>query len=244
VGLLLEHTVGNLDPLHIVNVVPYGLEIPRLRNRLVKIITDYRTETSLRHGCNDILKADIVNLLVKYYKEARHAVYMNNTEDEATTKRDEKRMEESFANPPSFKNMDLKTKTSDENEAQDGSLDSGYDEFDDEENGESQSDSSQMQWDEPNMFKPERFANETEVYKFFPFEIGRRSCRGSAFATRNITLVLATLIQCFDWETLEDGVIDFTMKSGANICPEEKPLEVICHLRFSMVDVFAQLNVN
>ncbi|KAL6312812.1 hypothetical protein AAG906_022540 [Vitis piasezkii] len=32
-----------------------------LRDRLVKIITDYRTETSLRHGCNDILKADCVN---------------------------------------------------------------------------------------------------------------------------------------------------------------------------------------
>ncbi|XP_021899074.1 vacuolar protein sorting-associated protein 41 homolog [Carica papaya] len=30
VGLLLEHTVGNLDPLYIVNMVPNGLEIPRL----------------------------------------------------------------------------------------------------------------------------------------------------------------------------------------------------------------------
>ncbi|KAL8140404.1 hypothetical protein V2J09_006425, partial [Rumex salicifolius] len=56
VGMLLEHTVGNLDPLHIVNMVPEGLEIPRLRDRLVKIITDYRTETSLREGCNKILK--------------------------------------------------------------------------------------------------------------------------------------------------------------------------------------------
>ncbi|XP_021769882.1 cytochrome P450 81D11-like [Chenopodium quinoa] len=99
-------------------------------------------------------------------------------------------------------------------------------------------------WDEPNKFKPERFANETKGYKFFPFGIGRRSCPGSAFATRNITLLLATLIQCFDWETPEDGVVDFTMKSGANICPEEKPLEVICHLRSSMVDVVAQLKVN
>lgn len=27
--MLLEHTVGNLDPLYIVNVVPNGLEIPR-----------------------------------------------------------------------------------------------------------------------------------------------------------------------------------------------------------------------
>ncbi|KAG4979909.1 hypothetical protein JHK82_033151 [Glycine max] len=74
VGILLEHTVGNLDPLYIVNKVPNGLEIPRLRDRLVKIITDYRTETSLRHGCNDIIKADCVNLLIKYYKEARHGI--------------------------------------------------------------------------------------------------------------------------------------------------------------------------
>ncbi|XLU81070.1 hypothetical protein S245_004490, partial [Arachis hypogaea] len=51
VGMLLEHTVGNLDPLYIVNKVPNGL-----RDRLVKIITDYMTETLLRHGCNDILK--------------------------------------------------------------------------------------------------------------------------------------------------------------------------------------------
>lgn len=29
VGVLLEHTVGNLDPLYIVNRVPNGLEIPR-----------------------------------------------------------------------------------------------------------------------------------------------------------------------------------------------------------------------
>ncbi|KAI7725620.1 hypothetical protein M8C21_014802, partial [Ambrosia artemisiifolia] len=30
VGVLLEHTVGNLDPLYIVNIVPKGLDIPRL----------------------------------------------------------------------------------------------------------------------------------------------------------------------------------------------------------------------
>ncbi|KAJ8432343.1 hypothetical protein Cgig2_021113 [Carnegiea gigantea] len=111
VGMLLEHTVGNLDPLHIVNVVPDGLEIPRLRDRLVKIVTDYRTETSLRHGCNDILKADIVNLLIKYYKEARHAVYLGNEEDEARAKRNDNRTAESLARAPSLRHMDLKSKT-------------------------------------------------------------------------------------------------------------------------------------
>ena len=36
----------------------------RLRDRLVKIVTDYRTETSLRNGCNDILK---VNTFLVYH---------------------------------------------------------------------------------------------------------------------------------------------------------------------------------
>ncbi|BBN13096.1 vacuolar protein sorting-associated protein 41 [Marchantia polymorpha subsp. ruderalis] len=82
VGALLEHTVGNIDPLHLVHKVPCGLPIPRLRDRLVKIITDYRTETSLRRGCNEILKADCVDLLVRYYDEARHAIRVGGTEEE------------------------------------------------------------------------------------------------------------------------------------------------------------------
>ncbi|XP_028550466.1 vacuolar protein sorting-associated protein 41 homolog isoform X3 [Dendrobium catenatum] len=86
VGMLLEHTVGNLDPLYIVTMVPDGLKVPRLRDRLVKIITDYRTETSLRKGCNEILKTDCVNLLIKYYKEAQRAVCMGSTEEEKHSK--------------------------------------------------------------------------------------------------------------------------------------------------------------
>ncbi|XP_062171764.1 vacuolar protein sorting-associated protein 41 homolog [Alnus glutinosa] len=112
VGLLLEHTVGNLDPLYIVNMVPNGLEIPRLRDRLVKIITDYRTETSLRHGCNDILKADCVNLLVKYYKEARHGIYLSNEEDEARAKRNDSGAFQATEKSSSVRTMEVKSKTS------------------------------------------------------------------------------------------------------------------------------------
>ncbi|KAJ3692977.1 hypothetical protein LUZ60_012072 [Juncus effusus] len=83
VGMLLEHTVGHLDPLYIVSMVPDGLEIPRLRDRLVKIITDYRTETSLRQGCNDILKADCVNLLVKYFNESKRGIHLGSEEEDA-----------------------------------------------------------------------------------------------------------------------------------------------------------------
>ncbi|KAL0390596.1 UNVERIFIED_CONTAM: Vacuolar protein sorting-associated protein 41 [Sesamum calycinum] len=111
VGVLLEHTVGNLDPLYIVNMVPNGLEIPRLRDRLVKIITDYRTETSLRHGCNDILKADCVNLLIKYYKEARRAICLSNEEEEFRTKRDNKNRSSQFAERSmSIRTMEVKSK--------------------------------------------------------------------------------------------------------------------------------------
>ncbi|KAL8146419.1 hypothetical protein AgCh_004237 [Apium graveolens] len=111
VGVLLEHTVGKFDPLYIVNIVPTGLEIPRLRDRLVKIITDYRTETSLRHGCNDILKADIINLLIKYYKEARRAIYMSNEEDEVRSKRDDNRASHLTERSLNMKSMDVKSKT-------------------------------------------------------------------------------------------------------------------------------------
>ncbi|KAF7805659.1 vacuolar protein sorting-associated protein 41-like protein [Senna tora] len=108
--MLLEHTVGNLDPLYIVNKVPYGLEIPRLRDRLVKVITDYRTETSLRNGCNDILKADCVNLLVKYYKEARHGIYLSN-EDEPRSKRSNTLSNQVVEKSPNLKTMEVKSKT-------------------------------------------------------------------------------------------------------------------------------------
>ncbi|KAK4607598.1 hypothetical protein RGQ29_001446 [Quercus rubra] len=110
VGVLLEHTVGNLDPLYIVNMVPNGLEIPRLRDRLVKIITDYRTETSLRHGCNDILKADCVNLLVKYYKEARHGIYLSNEEEEARAKRNDSSASQAIEKS-SMRTTEVKSKT-------------------------------------------------------------------------------------------------------------------------------------
>lgn len=49
--------------------------------------------------------------MVKYYKEARHAICLSNEEDEARTKRDDKRTVESLTKAPSLRNMDLKSKT-------------------------------------------------------------------------------------------------------------------------------------
>lgn len=61
-------------------------------------------------------------------------------------------------------------------------------------------------WDEADKFQPERFLNYSIDFKGFDFELipfgaGRRGCPGTAFAMANIELVLANLMQKFDWES-------------------------------------------
>ncbi|KAK8598652.1 hypothetical protein V6N13_094616 [Hibiscus sabdariffa] len=51
-------------------------------------------------------KADFVNLLVKYYNEAKRVVCLSNEEDDARSKRDS-----SGTTTPSMRNMDVKSKT-------------------------------------------------------------------------------------------------------------------------------------
>ena len=74
VGSLLESIGSHLNPLHLIHRIPLGMPIPNLRDRLIKIITDSRTQASLIQGCNDILKADRVMLLEKLHNDARRAV--------------------------------------------------------------------------------------------------------------------------------------------------------------------------
>lgn len=62
IGSLLDHIGSYVDPLRLVERIPLGLKIPRLRDRLVHIIADFRTQTSLREGCNAILAHDCRHL--------------------------------------------------------------------------------------------------------------------------------------------------------------------------------------
>lgn len=73
-GDLLDHVGGHVDPLRVITRIPKGMEIWDLRNRLCRIISDYRTQTSLQEGCSHILKADCVHLNAKLYSEVRHGV--------------------------------------------------------------------------------------------------------------------------------------------------------------------------
>ncbi|KAF7804348.1 cytochrome P450 76A2-like [Senna tora] len=64
-------------------------------------------------------------------------------------------------------------------------------------------------WEEALAFKPERFLGSNIEYKGYhyeliPFGAGRRMCAGVPLAHRVLHLVLASLLQGFDWSLTED----------------------------------------
>eukprot|EP01111_Echinosteliopsis_oligospora_P016112 TRINITY_DN6578_c0_g1_i1.p1 TRINITY_DN6578_c0_g1~~TRINITY_DN6578_c0_g1_i1.p1 ORF type:complete len:893 (+),score=224.14 TRINITY_DN6578_c0_g1_i1:30-2708(+) len=68
---LLEHIGAHVDPIELINKIPKGMEIIGLRDRLVKIISDYNLQMSLREGCKEILKADVVFLFERLYRSLK-----------------------------------------------------------------------------------------------------------------------------------------------------------------------------
>ncbi len=56
-------------------------------------------------------------------------------------------------------------------------------------------------YDEPEVFKPERFLNERPgTYTWFPFGGGRRRCIGASFAQAEMRVALRTILDRTDWE--------------------------------------------
>ncbi|KAJ4831349.1 hypothetical protein Tsubulata_015971 [Turnera subulata] len=86
-------------------------------------------------------------------------------------------------------------------------------------------------WDDPLSFKPERFLDSNVDYKghhyeFLPFGSGRRTCVGIPMASKQVALILASLLHYFDWSLPNGGdptELDVTEKFGI-VLQKEKPL--------------------
>nr|AKI33952.1 cytochrome P450 76AD1-like protein [Abronia nealleyi] len=94
-------------------------------------------------------------------------------------------------------------------------------------------------WDQPNVFSPERFLNSDVDVKgrdfgLLPFGAGRRICPGMNLAYRMLTLMLATLLQSFEWK-VENGEkaedLDMDEKFGIAL-QKTKPLQIIPVLKY------------
>jgi cytochrome P450 len=68
-------------------------------------------------------------------------------------------------------------------------------------------------WEDPLEFRPERFLNETTDFTgttkatLIPFGVGRRICPGIHIALVHADLIVARLIQAFDWKPVTPGTL-------------------------------------
>ncbi|XP_039117669.1 isoflavone 3'-hydroxylase-like [Dioscorea cayenensis subsp. rotundata] len=93
-------------------------------------------------------------------------------------------------------------------------------------------------WEEPNKFKPERFLNNDgkEKMKIMAFGIGRRRCPGEVLALRVVAVVVGILVQCFEWERVDDEEIDMNEGVGLTM-PKAKALVAMYKPREGMADL-------
>lgn len=98
-------------------------------------------------------------------------------------------------------------------------------------------------WGDPTEFRPERFEGvegDRDGFKFVPFGSGRRGCPGEALAIRIVGLALGSLIQCFDWERVDEQMVDMTEGGGLTL-PKAQPVLAKCRPRPTMVNLLSQL---
>lgn len=97
-------------------------------------------------------------------------------------------------------------------------------------------------WLDPRKFRPERFnglEGARDGFRLMPFGYGRRGCPGEGLALRMVGLALGSLIQCFEWQRMDDKSVDMTERPGFTMA-KAQPLKAICRPRPSMLKLFSQ----
>ncbi|KAK3221589.1 hypothetical protein Dsin_008614 [Dipteronia sinensis] len=87
-------------------------------------------------------------------------------------------------------------------------------------------------WEDPTSFKSERFESHMDCgnqlgHKLIPFGMGKRACPGMGLAHRVVGLTLGSLIQCFEWERVDEKEIDMKEGKGTTM-PKAEPLVAMC----------------
>ncbi|KAH7514007.1 hypothetical protein FEM48_Zijuj11G0043000 [Ziziphus jujuba var. spinosa] len=89
-------------------------------------------------------------------------------------------------------------------------------------------------WEDPLVFKPERFLNSSLDFKgndfqYIPFGAGRRICPGLPMAAKHVSLLAASLIHFFDWSLPRDmdpNNLDMSEKFAISMVKDESLLVV------------------
>jgi hypothetical protein len=77
-GLLPQH-LDTLDARRFITRIPADAHIEGLRDKLTNILATYTLESSLRQGCNTILKTDCVALMHRRHKQQKASVRIDPT---------------------------------------------------------------------------------------------------------------------------------------------------------------------
>ena len=103
-GALLDEMGGrhahasHLDPIRLIQRIPTGMPVPKLRDSLTSILGDCRAELALHQSCHNMLKADCLTLHQRLSIEARKGVFvkivMSVIEQEELVEKVEKEKEE------------------------------------------------------------------------------------------------------------------------------------------------------
>ncbi len=85
-------------------------------------------------------------------------------------------------------------------------------------------------WDDPDAFKPERFADRKAIdrYAYLPFGDGPRICIGASFAIQEAVIVLATLLRRFKFDLVEGKppkpVMILTLRPEGGVWLQARPI--------------------
>ncbi|WIV66243.1 cytochrome P450 [Natrialbaceae archaeon AArc-T1-2] len=88
-------------------------------------------------------------------------------------------------------------------------------------------------WDEPEQFRPERWADEdvpAEEFAYVPFGVGPRSCIGRRLATLTLRLAVATIARRYRFELAPDQSRTVDLGLSTTLSPSE-PIELVVRER-------------